>query len=94
MLNNLIKETFLASSQNSLNFSYQYAQDKLIANKLQTKNYSEKLIDESLWINWNDDQMKENCGQMMETLWMEKWRWDLLCYLLGAICPALPAAVC
>lgn len=48
MLNNLIKETFLAFSQNSLNFSYQYAQDKLIANKLQTKNYSEKLIDESL----------------------------------------------
>lgn len=73
----------LASSQNSLNFKYQYTRDQLIANDLQTKNYSEKLFDESLWINFSDDQMKENCDQMMETLWTEKGRWDLLSYVLG-----------
>lgn len=40
MLNIVFEGTFFASSQNSLNFQYQYTHDQLIANKLQTKNYS------------------------------------------------------
>lgn len=67
--------------------------DQLIANKLQTKNYSQKLSDESLQINFSNEQMNENCGQMMETLWTEERRWNLLSFLLGTIFPDSPANI-